>query len=42
MSKREFLEVLKHSDALKFLQAELENNTIDIYMIKEINKIFIY
>ena len=41
MSKREFLEVLKHSDALKFLQAELENNTIDIYMIKEINKILL-
>ena len=41
MSKREFLEVLKYSDALKFLQAELENNTIDIYMIKEINKILL-
>ena len=37
MSKREFLEVLNHSDALKFLQ----NNTIDIYMIKEINKILL-
>ena len=39
MSKREFLEVLNHSDALKFLLAELQNNTIDIYIIKEINKI---
>jgi len=35
MSKREFLEVLNHSDALKFLLAELQNNTVDIYMIKE-------
>ena len=41
MSKREFLEVLNHSDALKFLLAELQNNTIDIYMIKEINKILL-
>ena len=42
MSKREFLEVLNHSDALEFLLGELQNNKIDIYMIKEINKIFIY
>jgi len=41
MSKREFLEVLNHSDALKFLLAELQNNTVDIYMIKEINKILL-
>ena len=41
MSKREFLEVLNHSDALKFLLAELQNNKIDIYMIKEINKILL-
>lgn len=41
MSKREFLEVLNHSDALKFLLAELQNNTIDIYIIKEINKILL-
>ena len=41
MSKREFLEVLNHSDALKFLLAELQNNTLDIYMIKEINKILL-
>ena len=41
MSKREFLEVLNHSDALKFLLSELKNNTIDIYMIKEINKILL-
>ena len=41
MSKREFLEVLNHSDALKFLLSELQNNTIDIYMIKEINKILL-
>ena len=41
MSKREFLEVLNHSDALKFLLAELQNNEIDIYMIKEINKILL-
>ncbi|CAN2325336.1 Fido domain-containing protein [Fusobacterium sp. oral taxon C10] len=41
MSKREFLEVLNYSDALKFLLSELQNNTIDIYMIKEINKILL-
>ena len=41
MSKREFLEVLNHSDALKFLLAELQNNEVDIYMIKEINKILL-
>ena len=41
MSKRAFLEVLNHSDALKFLLAELQNNTVDIYMIKEINKILL-
>ena len=41
MSKREFLEVLNHSDALKFLLAELQNNTLDIYMIKKINKILL-
>ena len=41
MSKREFLEVLNHSDTLKFLLAELQNNEVDIYMIKEINKILL-
>ena len=41
MSKREFLEVLNHSDALEFLLGELQNNKIDIYMIKEINKILL-
>ena len=41
MSKREFLEVLNHSDALKFLLAELQNNEVDIYMVKEINKILL-
>ena len=41
MSKREFLEVLNHSDALKFLLAESQNNEVDIYMIKEINKILL-
>lgn len=41
MSKREFLEVLNHSDALKFLLAELQNKKVDIYMIKEINKILL-
>ena len=41
MSKREFLEVLNHSDALKFLLAELQNDEVDIYMIKEINKILL-
>ena len=41
MSKREFLEVLNYSDALKLLLSELQNNTIDIYMIKEINKILL-
>ena len=41
MSKREFLEVLNHSDALKFLLAELQNDEVDIYMVKEINKILL-
>ncbi|WP_022819368.1 Fic family protein [Fusobacterium russii] len=41
MSKREFLEVLNHSDALKFLLTELQNRKVDIYLIKEINKILL-